>query len=173
MLAHTISTINVSIYLEMQDNILSKLTHIYVPMFDLLSISTPTRKSAMKLLSSPQSVSGVRNKITGFTTHLMKRISKGPVRGISFKLQEEERERKGIQPEPPELSPGPGIFMLIRLHLDQYTPEISAIDPASFEHGLQVDTDTKDLLRSLGFDSLPVNVITVTATQGSARGMLF
>ena len=34
MLAHTISTINVLIYLEMQDNILSKLTHFYVPMFD-------------------------------------------------------------------------------------------------------------------------------------------
>ena len=34
--------------------------------------------------------------------------------------------------------------------LDQYTPEISAIDPQSFEHGLQVDTDTKEMLRSLG-----------------------
>lgn len=34
--------------------------------------------------------------------------------------------------------------------LDQYTPEISAIDPQSFEQGLQVDTDTKEMLRSLG-----------------------
>ncbi|KAB8349784.1 hypothetical protein FH972_023798 [Carpinus fangiana] len=71
----------------------------------------------------------LRNKIAGYTTHLMKRIQRGPVRGISFKLQEEERERK-----------------------DQYVPEVSALDFAqNSESGqLDVDQETKDLLKSLG-----------------------
>ena len=61
----------------------------------------------------------------------MKRIQRGPVRGISFKLQEEERERK-----------------------DQYVPEVSALDFSQSETGqLEVDTDTKDLLKSLGVSS--------------------
>ena len=75
----------------------------------------------------------LRNKIAGYTTHLMKRIQRGPVRGISFKLQEEERERK-----------------------DQYVPEVSALDFAqNSESGqLDVDTETKDLLKHLGVSFL-------------------
>nr|VWO99543.1 MARTX [Ganoderma boninense] len=86
----------------------------------------------------------LRNKIAGFTTHLMKRIQKGPVRGISFKLQEEERERK-----------------------DNYVPEVSALDINT--NPLEIDPDTKDLLNSLNFDSIPFTVVQ-PATQQAERG---
>ncbi|KAH8691189.1 putative 40S ribosomal protein S17 [Talaromyces proteolyticus] len=93
----------------------------------------------------------LRNKIAGYTTHLMKRIQRGPVRGISFKLQEEERERK-----------------------DQYVPEVSALDVSQSESGqLDVDAETKDLLKSLGFDSLKVNVVNVTQQQVVERPRRF
>jgi len=70
----------------------------------------------------------------------MKRIQKGPVRGISFKLQEEERERK-----------------------DNFVPEVSALDTQGVP--IDVDADTKDLLKSLGFDALPVNVVAPATNQ--------
>jgi len=82
----------------------------------------------------------LRNKISGFTTHLMKRIQKGPVRGISFKLQEEERERK-----------------------DNYVPEVSALDNGGTP--LEVDEETKQLLRALNFESIPVNVVNPVSAQ--------
>jgi len=66
----------------------------------------------------------------------MKRIQRGPVRGISFKLQEEERERK-----------------------DQYVPEVSALDfTQNSESGqLDVDNETKDLLKHLGVGFPPMS----------------
>ncbi|MCJ1308227.1 40S ribosomal protein S17 [Agyrium rufum] len=92
----------------------------------------------------------LRNKIAGFTTHLMRRIQRGPVRGISFKLQEEERERK-----------------------DQYVPEVSALDVNADGGQLEVDSETKDLLKSLGFDSIPVSVVAVAQQQVAERPRRF
>ena len=65
----------------------------------------------------------LRNKIAGFTTHLMKRLQKGSVTGISLKLQEEEREKK----------------------LD-YMPDKSAID-TSVIYG---SAETRQMIKSLG-----------------------
>jgi len=86
----------------------------------------------------------LRNKVSGFTTHLMKRIQNGPVPGISFKLQEEERERK-----------------------DNYVPEVSALDTSA--NGLEVDPDTQKLLKALNFDSIQVTVTPVTGFQAVER----
>mmetsp|Transcript_19162 Transcript_19162/g.16985 ORF Transcript_19162/g.16985 Transcript_19162/m.16985 type:complete len:137 (+) Transcript_19162:18-428(+) len=69
----------------------------------------------------------LRNKIAGYVTHLMKRISRGPVRGISLKIQEEERERR----------------------MD-FVPDRSILD----EDTIEVDFDTNDLLKSLDFPDI-------------------
>jgi len=70
----------------------------------------------------------LRNQIAGFVTHLMKRIQRGgSVRGISLKLQEEERERR----------------------LD-FIPERSVLDVDVVD----IDADTADLLKSIDFADL-------------------
>jgi len=85
----------------------------------------------------------LRNKIAGFVTHLMRRIAKGPVRGISFKLQEEERERK-----------------------DNYVPAESAVNTSN----IKVDPDTKAMLRAIDFGNLSGVEVVQLNTQPQQTG---
>merc|ERR1712039_98425 len=99
------------------------------------------KKIAEEVASIPSK--RLRNKIAGFTTHLMKRIQRGPVRGISLKLQEEERERRM-----------------------EYVPERSEVDVDV----IQVDQDTRDMLKELDMDKLPnISVSSLRLGGGTGR----
>jgi len=84
----------------------------------------------------------LRNKIAGFATHLMKRISRGPVRGISLKLQEEERERR----------------------MD-VVPDRSALDADSID----VDPETKEMLKALNVNLPHVQVVQLAGASSYER----
>lgn len=84
-----------------------------------------------KLLESVSDVSTkrLRNKIAGYTCHLLRRIQKGPVKGISLKVQQEQNERMmDLVEEETNMRPG--------------------------EKPLQVTDGALKMLRAGGFDAL-------------------
>ena len=72
----------------------------------------------------------------------MKRISRGPVRGISLKLQEEERERR----------------------MD-VVPDRSALDADSID----VDPETKEMLKALNVNLGHVQMVALAGATGFDR----
>ena len=81
-------------------------------------------------------------RCTVWEQHLMKRISRGPVRGISLKLQEEDRERR----------------------MD-VVPDRSALDADSID----VDPETKEMLKALNVNLGHVQVVALAGASGFDR----
>merc|ERR1712223_1778182 len=78
----------------------------------------------------------LRNKIAGFITNLMKSLQRSTVRGISIKLQEEERERR-----------------------DNYVPDVSELE----KDVIEVDAETKEMM---DFQSIPGLQMTTNTRPG-------
>lgn len=84
----------------------------------------------------------LRNNAAGLTTRLMMRIQRGPVRGISLELQEEEERERRME----------------------YVPDRSEVDV----NIIQVDLVTKDTLKELDMVRLP-NIATTPMGLGGMR----
>jgi small subunit ribosomal protein S17e len=118
---------------RVRTNLIKKAAKVIIERFYArLTHDFDTNKRVVDEVTSTIPSKRIRNKIAGFVTHLMKRIQKGPVRGVSLKVQEEERERR----------------------MD-FIPEQSELDVPQ----IAVDNDTYNMLRSLNFPAIQgVNV---------------
>ena len=102
-----------------------------------LTLDFDTNKKIIEEIALIPSKS-LRNKIAGYATHLMKRLEKSTVRGISIKLQEEEREKR-----------------------DNYVPEVSEL-----EKSFEIDQETKDMLKLLDMSNLSALASNVGGSSG-------
>lgn len=91
----------------------------------------------------------LRNRIAGYVTHLMRRIQHGTVKGVSLKLQEEEKERR----------------------MD-YVPEVSFVDQA-IESKIKIQDDVKSMLNAIGFPELEGIVIETQEAKQPKGGKKF
>jgi small subunit ribosomal protein S17e len=87
----------------------------------------------------------LKNKIAGYATHIMKRLARGPVRGISLKMQEEEREKR----------------------LD-FVPEVPWMDQKVAD-GIHIDAVTQRMLKRME-TGVPRAVRVEEARRASAKG---
>ncbi|KAJ8481798.1 hypothetical protein ONZ45_g15180 [Pleurotus djamor] len=90
----------------------------------------------------------LRNKIAGFTTHLWSVSKRAP--SMVFP----SRSKMSVKFE----------------RKDNYVPEVSELDVSTSVGGLEVDSDTKDLLVALNFADIPVTIVNpVLASQDRPR----